>query len=242
MKNILLLNNDEKITQTITTVLEDLIELNNYPLDAKSPKTQIDYFNFGLVIINVSCSTYRNALLIAKKLRKISYTRFIFLAENLEEKEKKKLLDFYPVYCFDVSTIENDVTYNIKSFIFNFLCVDQYSISKKIIDFYFTSELFKNLNQLNINKIGDEKVSENKNNDENLSHTIKALSKLSNRERELYHLLIKGVSVKNIVDIMNIQQSTISTLKSRVFYKLGVNNVVELTHLAYAVNISSDTH
>ena len=56
--------------------------------------------------------------------------------------------------------------------------------------------------------------------------------KLSKRELELYKHLIQGVYIKKIGRIMNIEQSTATTLKKRMFTKLGVSNMIELTQLS----------
>lgn len=51
---------------------------------------------------------------------------------------------------------------------------------------------------------------------------------LSNREWEIMRLLIKGSSPSEIKRILNIQLSTISTYKARIFEKMKVSNVLEL--------------
>lgn len=54
------------------------------------------------------------------------------------------------------------------------------------------------------------------------------LSVLSNREMEIAGLLTKGNGNLEIANKLNIGMSTVSTYKSRIFEKLGVNNVVSL--------------
>ena len=58
------------------------------------------------------------------------------------------------------------------------------------------------------------------------------LTSLSNREMEVMQLLIKGTSVAEIGVELSLQISTVSTYKSRIFEKMGVNNVVELVEKA----------
>lgn len=53
-------------------------------------------------------------------------------------------------------------------------------------------------------------------------------NELSDREIEIMHLLAKGVSPTDIKRQLNIQLSTISTHKARIFEKLQVNNIVQL--------------
>lgn len=51
---------------------------------------------------------------------------------------------------------------------------------------------------------------------------------LSDRETEIMHLLAKGISPTDIKRQLNIQLSTISTHKARIFEKLQVSNIVQL--------------
>lgn len=53
---------------------------------------------------------------------------------------------------------------------------------------------------------------------------------LSDRETEVMNLLIKGATAKEIKLALNIQHSTVSTYKNRIFEKLKVSNVIELAH------------
>jgi len=55
---------------------------------------------------------------------------------------------------------------------------------------------------------------------------------LSNRELEIGMLLIRGKSVSEITDILNIQNSTVGTHKAHIFEKLKVENVIDLRELA----------
>ncbi|MFW0739415.1 response regulator [Flavobacterium sp. T12S277] len=57
---------------------------------------------------------------------------------------------------------------------------------------------------------------------------INPLDVLSKREFEIAELLIMGEGNLEIANRLNIQMSTVSTYKSRVFEKLKVNNIVEL--------------
>lgn len=54
---------------------------------------------------------------------------------------------------------------------------------------------------------------------------------LSNREFEIAQLLINGYGNLEISNKLNIQMSTVSTYKNRLFEKLDVNNVVALSEL-----------
>lgn len=58
--------------------------------------------------------------------------------------------------------------------------------------------------------------------------TENPFEKLSNREFEIARLLIGGHSNMEISNLLNLQKSTISTYKIRIFEKLNVKNVVEL--------------
>ena len=54
------------------------------------------------------------------------------------------------------------------------------------------------------------------------------LDSLSNRELQIAGMLAKGEGNLEIANKLDIRMSTVSTYKSRIFEKLGVNNVVSL--------------
>lgn len=54
------------------------------------------------------------------------------------------------------------------------------------------------------------------------------LQTLSNRELEIAGMLVSGEGNLEIANRLNLQKSTVSTYKNRIFEKLGVNNVVSL--------------
>lgn len=56
--------------------------------------------------------------------------------------------------------------------------------------------------------------------------------RLSNRELEITQYLVKGVNITKIAEIMNLHTSTVSTHKSKILAKVGVENVVMLCKLA----------
>ncbi|WP_298713890.1 response regulator transcription factor [Chitinophaga sp.] len=57
------------------------------------------------------------------------------------------------------------------------------------------------------------------------------LMALSGREKEVMLLLAKGMSVMNIARALNIQVTTVSTYKSRIFEKLNINSVIGLAEM-----------
>ena len=57
---------------------------------------------------------------------------------------------------------------------------------------------------------------------------LNPLDSLSDREMEVASLLVKGEGNIEIANILNIQMSTVSTYKHRIFEKLNVNNLVSL--------------
>ncbi len=56
--------------------------------------------------------------------------------------------------------------------------------------------------------------------------------KLSKRESEVFRLLIEGTSISQISEQLSTHQSTVSTLKRRIFLKFGVDNLISLHELA----------
>ena len=63
---------------------------------------------------------------------------------------------------------------------------------------------------------------------------------LSNREFEVTMLLLKGYGAIEIANALSINNSTASSYKFRVFEKLGVKNLLELSRLAQQFNISGN--
>jgi DNA-binding NarL/FixJ family response regulator len=80
-------------------------------------------------------------------------------------------------------------------------------------DGYYYSDSIKSKLNLKINK-------------KNLLNPIDALS---NREFEIAKMLIDGCGNLEIANKLNIQMSTVSTYKNRVFEKLDINNIVALS-------------
>jgi len=60
---------------------------------------------------------------------------------------------------------------------------------------------------------------------------INPLESLSNREAEVAELLAKGEGNLEIANQLNIQMTTVSTYKTRIFEKLRINNVVSLVEI-----------
>ncbi|WP_396144131.1 response regulator [Flavobacterium sp.] len=60
---------------------------------------------------------------------------------------------------------------------------------------------------------------------------LNAIDSLSNREFEIAKLLISGEGNLEISNKLNIQMSTVSTYKNRIFEKLNITNVVSLSEL-----------
>lgn len=55
------------------------------------------------------------------------------------------------------------------------------------------------------------------------------ISKLSERELEVARLLVKGASTKIISERLSLSPSSVSTYKAKIFERLGVSNVIELS-------------
>lgn len=68
---------------------------------------------------------------------------------------------------------------------------------------------------------------------ENVFHKtpINPLETLSDRESEVARLLAKGEGNLEIANRLNIQMTTVSTYKNRIFEKLRINNVVSLVEV-----------
>ena len=64
-------------------------------------------------------------------------------------------------------------------------------------------------------------------------------SKLSPREFEIATLLLSGQSVTDISRSLHLQLSTTGTHKARIFEKLGVNTLLELSNLARSFDLTT---
>lgn len=73
-------------------------------------------------------------------------------------------------------------------------------------------------------EVKDQMVADSLNNHQSSS----SLEALSNRELEVAHKLIEGLSLKEISNQLNLHVSTVSTYKNRVFEKLNVQSIPEL--------------
>ena len=61
--------------------------------------------------------------------------------------------------------------------------------------------------------------------------------KLSNREKEVVSLIVKGMKIKDIATALNIKSNTVSTIKRNIYYKLEVRNIVDLLKIALEHNL-----
>ena len=64
-----------------------------------------------------------------------------------------------------------------------------------------------------------------------LKNPVNPLEKLSDREIEVAELLVNGDGNLEISNKLKIQMTTVSTFKTRIFDKLGINNVVKLVEI-----------
>jgi DNA-binding CsgD family transcriptional regulator len=56
----------------------------------------------------------------------------------------------------------------------------------------------------------------------------KKINRLSPREKEVAIYISEGLSTSNIAKTLGIKSNTVSTMKNRIFVKLGVDSVVGL--------------
>lgn len=62
---------------------------------------------------------------------------------------------------------------------------------------------------------------------------------LSNREFEIFQLMLTGLGIKEIAASLSLSPKTVSTFRCRVFEKLRVHNDVELVHYAQRHQLTS---
>ena len=75
-------------------------------------------------------------------------------------------------------------------------------------------------------------------NSQNQRFSGNPFARLSIRELEVLHYVLKGVGTKEIGDTLNLKMATISTLKYRIFEKTGASNGKELMDLANLYNVN----
>jgi DNA-binding NarL/FixJ family response regulator len=61
-------------------------------------------------------------------------------------------------------------------------------------------------------------------------------STLSKREKEIMQLLLSGESNKSISQKLELKSNTVSTYKKLIYYKIGVDNLIDLFKYAQSVN------
>lgn len=59
---------------------------------------------------------------------------------------------------------------------------------------------------------------------------------LTRRERNIAELLVEGKSNTQICEMLNLQPSTVSTFKKRIYEKLNIKNVIQLTRSSFRTN------
>ena len=64
---------------------------------------------------------------------------------------------------------------------------------------------------------------------------------LSDREYEVFQLLVSGVSVSDIADRLNVSVKTVSTHKARLMEKMGIGNQAELIRYALRHRLIEDS-
>ena len=57
-------------------------------------------------------------------------------------------------------------------------------------------------------------------------------SVLSNRETEIAMLILEGKKTNDIANKLNVKSNTVSTIKKRIFDKIGVESSIQLYKLA----------
>ncbi|MBA1419613.1 MAG: response regulator transcription factor [Epsilonproteobacteria bacterium] len=63
-------------------------------------------------------------------------------------------------------------------------------------------------------------------------NTKNSIGTLSQREYEVYTLLVSGITSKEIAQKLDLSQKTISTYRTRILKKLSLSNTTQLIHFA----------
>lgn len=69
-------------------------------------------------------------------------------------------------------------------------------------------------------------------------YTTNPFASLAPRELEILHYLLNGYKTNNIAQTLNLSDSTVSTIKKRIFEKTDTYNIAQILELALLYNIS----
>jgi DNA-binding CsgD family transcriptional regulator len=72
-----------------------------------------------------------------------------------------------------------------------------------------------------------------------LSRTESIQHELSDREKDLLRLIATGKSTKEISTILVLTEATVETYRSRLYDKLGIHNVADITRFAIRIKLAS---
>jgi len=90
-----------------------------------------------------------------------------------------------------------------------------------------------------LKKLSDFLNNDSQSNDPNKSVNLaNPFALLAPRELEVLHYILRGFGTKAIGETLNLQMSTVSTFKNRIFEKTKASNLKELLELAVLYNIN----
>lgn len=84
---------------------------------------------------------------------------------------------------------------------------------------------------INTNKYFSKNIQEKILNDYILKKTTNPLDQLTNRELEVLGLIVDGYKNSEIASCLNLQKSTVSTHKNKIFEKLNITNIPDLIRI-----------
>ncbi len=206
MKNILFYSNCTVLTDSLETKLDDLACLCKLKLGENVLLPASVYSVYDLIIIHVVKNNFLHAAKVVKELHRQKQNNCVILTVGLRKNQKDALFALNPLLVFNLYKLNSEIVFNLKS----------------IIKHYGNNQDQKNITS---SQILEEKV--------NLEDAQRKLSILSRRELELFNYLLDNKNFKEIRYEMGIKQSTIATIKYRLFTKLKVNSLVDLTRFAY---------
>jgi DNA-binding NarL/FixJ family response regulator len=227
MKQILVINNSKYINQKLFIKLSKFANVSFHQLNTHFNLSDYSYNDFDFIFIFVSRNVYEDATILISKMKSYEQVHFIFITRNLKIQQKSNLLDFEPVMSFDVTLISEELVYNLLSVVLNFSMLKPTNSKSQ-------ARISENIeaNEPSFSVLFEaKKIVQSVHKEQSLM-----LRQLSSRETELYEYLIKGTKTIIIASKMGVKSSTLSSLKNRIFKKLGVRNDVELVRLAYQLD------
>ena len=210
MPNILLVDDHSIVRTGLKLLIHDFLPHTNIDEanDGNSALEKIKQKNYDLVVMDVNMPNTDSFGTLQTILTINSSIKVIMFSMNAEEVYARRYLKMGAMGYIRKDAPNSEIEKAITSVLNNKSYVSQELTQKMLYDLHSKTE------------------SEN------------PFDKLSTREFEIVQHLAQGDSVAEISKKLNVHTSTVGTHKARIFEKLHCHNVIDLTNLAKAHNVT----